>query len=85
VTLKDTLAVIGREVIRQQADPASPAMRSPAEGYGVLLMGQADLWGTVRSGEGDGPEAREQAIAVAAAAVRYAMEVADTADPADGR
>ncbi len=51
---------------------------SPREGYAHILEATDDLWAYIRSGHGAAPVSRADACKVAAAAIRYMVELTDT-------
>lgn len=55
-----------------------PEFNSPHEGWAVLREEVDELWEHVRSDTGRTVEARDEAIQIAAVAVRYAAELCDT-------
>lgn len=52
-----------------------PAMHSPHEGWAVIKEELDELWEHVRANTGTTPEARKEAIQVAAMALRYAFDL----------
>lgn len=54
---------------------------SPHEGHSVIREEMEELWEHVRADTGRSPEARTEAIQIAAMAVRYAAEVCSDATP----
>lgn len=52
-------------------------MRSPHEGYATILEEADELWEKVKANVGRGPEARAEAIQVAAMAIRYVHDLCD--------
>ena len=51
------------------------SQNSPHEGYAVLLEEVDELWDHVKADTGRSPEARKEAVQVAAMAMRYVLEV----------
>lgn len=50
---------------------------SPHEGYAVILEELEELWDHAKANNGRSPEARQEAIQVAAMALRYVLDVCD--------
>jgi len=53
-----------------------PAFNSPHEGWAVIREELDELWDHVRGNTGRGPEARKEAIQIAAMALRYVIDCA---------
>ncbi len=67
------------EVIDELINQAGrPPIASPREGYAIILEHTDDLWAYIRSGRGNTPASRADACQVAAAAIRYMLEMTDT-------
>jgi len=71
--LTKLLIEVGAEV--ERAERLFPAMNSPHEGWAVIREELDELWDLVRKDYGTGPQAREEAIQVAAMAVRYVLDL----------
>lgn len=69
------LASVREELIEacRRFDP----MRSPHEGYAVILEELDELWAEVKADKGDSTTGRAEAIQLAAMAIRYLVDVAD--------
>lgn len=52
------------------------SMASPHEGWAVIQEEVDELWERVKANDGRGPEARQEAIQIAAMALRYVVDVA---------
>lgn len=52
-----------------------PPMRSAHEGYAVILEELDELWAEVKSNVGTAPDAANEAIQIAAMAVRYVVDL----------
>lgn len=52
-----------------------PPMHSPHEGHGVILEELDELWDHVKADTGRSPEARREAIQIAAMGLRYALDL----------
>jgi hypothetical protein len=52
-----------------------PPMRSPHEGYAILLEEVEEMWDAIKAN--DGPASRKEAVQVAAMAIRYLMDVGE--------
>lgn len=61
----------------QRAQRKHGPMNSPHEGYAVLKDEVEELWDEIKANAGDGVYAREEAIQVAAMAVRYVLDNID--------
>ena len=61
----------------QRATAKHAPMRSPHEGISVLREEFEELWDHVKADTGETKEAREEAIQVAAMAVRYIHDLCD--------
>jgi hypothetical protein len=79
MTLDDRL----EEIIDMLRNEVAAAMRkhrsmaSPHEGHSVIREEVDELWEHVRADTGDTPEARKEALQVAAMGIRYAMDLCD--------
>lgn len=71
--LERVLSCIGDEVLRAQArfDP----FNSPHEGWAVIREELDELWDEVKANRGRMPDAKVEAIQVAAMAVRYVLDL----------
>lgn len=58
-----------------------PPMNSPHEGYAVILEELDELWDEVKANNGRTGAARNEAIQVAAMAVRYILDMKPTPMP----
>ena len=58
-----------------RAMQAHAEFNSPHEGYAVILEELDELWEHVKADTGRTPDARDEAIQVAAMALRYAAEL----------
>lgn len=68
-----TLKKVGDEVLR--ALDKFPAFNSPHEGYAVIKEELEELWDEAKANRGREPEAMDEAIQVAAMAVRYVLDL----------
>ena len=71
--LTKLLIEVGAEV--ERAERLFPAMNSPHEGWAVIREELDELWEHVRANTGRGPEARKEALQVAAMGLRYALNL----------
>lgn len=60
------------------------SMCSPHDGHGVIREELEELWDHVKADTGRTPEARKEALQVAAMAIRYVVDLIDT-EKNDGR
>jgi hypothetical protein len=70
---------IHAEIIKARKKHAP--MHSPHEGCSVIREEFEELWEHVRADTGQTPEAREEAIQLAAMAVMYVLELIDVPGP----
>ena len=52
-------------------------MAGPHEGWAVIREEVDELWDDVKANRGRGPEARKEALQIAAMALRYIVDVSD--------
>lgn len=86
-----TAALFGREgeIAEEVVDELDRArwkfgpMAGPHEGWAVIREEVDELWEDVKANRGRGPEARKEAIQIAAMAMRYVLDVSEVhhADP----
>ena len=67
------LAEVGKELFKAEAKHAP--MNSAHEGYSVIREEMDELWDEVKQDTGGTPNARKEAIQIAAMAVRYVLDV----------
>jgi len=80
-----TAALFGRsgalaEEVTDELDRAMSKfgpMAGPHEGWAVIREEVDELWDDVKANRGRGPEARKEAIQIAAIAMRYVLDVTD--------
>jgi hypothetical protein len=72
----EAVAEEAREELDRAMDLHGP-MAGPHEGYAVILEELDELWDLVKANRGRSPEAREEAIQIAAMALRYVRDVCD--------
>jgi hypothetical protein len=74
-----TLKRVGNEVLR--ALDKFEAFNSPHEGYAVIKEELEELWDEAKANQGRSPEAMQEAIQVAAMAVRYVLDLSGKPRP----
>ena len=70
---------LGHEAVNElnRAISKFSAMASPHEGWAVIHEELDELWWHVKANTGRSPEAREEAIQIAAMALRYVADLCD--------
>ena len=77
-TLREPLPLLAEvEVELYKAVRKFDPFNSPHEGYAVILEELEELWEHAKANTGRSPEARAEAIQVAAMALRYVLDVCD--------
>lgn len=76
--LDDVLSEVRDEV--QQAVRRHAPLHSPHEGWAVIREELDELWFHVVGNSGRSPEARHEALQVAAMGIRYALDLAEWYD-----
>lgn len=77
--LDSILRAVGDEVLR--ALDKFPPFNSPHEGYAVIKEELEELWDEVKANRGRTREARDEAVQIAAMAVRYVLDLREEARP----
>ncbi len=73
-----TVAVEAARELERAVEKFGP-MASPHEGWAVIREELDELWEHVKANTGRGPEARKEAIQVAAMALRYVFDLCEEA------
>lgn len=76
VRLSEILREVRSEVL--QAAKKHEPMASPHEGYAVIKEELEELWDEIKRDRGCAPMAREEALQVAAMALRYVLDLTDS-------
>lgn len=71
-----TLAIEAADAELHRALDLFPPMASAHEGHSVIREEFEELWELVKKNKGDSPDAFQEAIQLAAMAIRYAAEIA---------
>lgn len=73
---------LGREVLYelQRAQVNFPPFNSPHEGWAVIKEELDELWADVMTNQGRGPNARKEAIQIAAMGMRYVLDISEATD-----